>query len=229
MDVKEHSSGGPELERFQQFPKDYHDYVFRNGQLIGDFDNMYRYAERVPWEQDKICHHWYAEVGILMVRDYAPYEAILEIGCGLGYIAAKLKPFATGAIDAFDISPAAIEKAKRLHPGVDFYVDDIRMTTFRPKARYDLTVVRDLFWYVFPDMPTVVPNIDACVKLGGLLNISQSFPALERSFVGKAVIPSPEALLAYFPNYELITTALLRNHELVSDGPILHFLGRKTQ
>lgn len=211
------------------FPEDYHDYVFKDGKLIGDFDNMYRHAKGVPWDQDKRCDHWYAEVGMLMLKEYAPFDSVLEIGCGLGYIAAKLKGLARKSVDALDVSPEAIKKARQLHPGIRFYVDDVTRASFRLRRAYDVVVVRDVFWYVFEHMGTVVRNVDASVKSQGLLYLCQSFPALDRPFVGKEIIPNPDRLMSYFRGYRPIYTALLRNHQLVEDGPILCFLGVKGQ
>lgn len=222
---------GQKLPQGQQegHPEDYHDYVFKDGKLVGDFDNMYRHAKGIPWDQDERCHHWYAEVGMLMLKEHAPYDSILEIGCGLGYIAAKLKGFAKGSVDAFDVSPEAIRKARSLHAGIGFYVDNVAKTSFRPHHQYDLVVIRDVFWYVFPKMETVVGNINGCVKPRGSLYIAQSFPALDGPYVGKEVIPNPDALMKYFSNYNPVYTALLRNHQLVKDGPILHFLCIKAE
>ena len=218
---------GMSEERKEQrpFPADYHDYVIKDGKLTGDFENMYRYSEEIPWHQDTCCNHWSAQVGMLMLQHHSPYDTILEIGCGLGYIAARLKNFAKENIDAFDISPEAIRKARNFHPGIQFYVDDISQASFQPKQRYDLVVVRDIFWYVFPQMEVVVRNINACIKPQGFFFISQSFPALNQPFVGKEAIPHPEALIAYFPNYDPLDTAVFRNHRLVENGTILHFLG----
>jgi len=33
------------------WPEDYHEYVFRDGRLVGDFENMYRHSKDVPWDQ----------------------------------------------------------------------------------------------------------------------------------------------------------------------------------
>lgn len=217
------------LRKKEGWPEDYHDYVFRDGKLIGDFDNMYRYAREVPWNQDTGCHHWDAEVGILMLKEHSPYGSILEIGCGLEYFAAQLKGLEGSRIDAFDVSQEAIRKARKLHPGIYFYVDVISQKSYRPKKQYDLIVIRDVFWYVFKQMETVVRNINESVKAQGFLYICQYFPALNGSFVGKDVIPTPDALLRYFPNYDPLYTALLRNHRIVKDGPILHFLGIKAR
>lgn len=226
--TKETSQQSPEISS-QEFPEDYHDYVFRDGKLVGDFDNMYRYSKEIPWHQDKSCDHWDAKAGMLMLREYAPYEHILEVGCGLGYISGKLREFAGEGIDAFDVSPEAIEQANSLHPKINFYVDDITQPSFQPKRQYDLVTIWNVFWYIFEHMETVIHNINACVKPQGWLHIAQFFPALDGPFVGKEIIPNPEALLAYLPNFEPIYSAQLRNHELVKDGPILHFLGRKAK
>lgn len=214
----------------RRWPTQYHDYVFRDGKLIGDFDNMYRYAKSTPWDQDTRCQRWYTQVGMLMVKEHAPYGSILEIGCGLGYIVTQLRRFVTpgtGIVEAFDVSPEAVRKARRLHRGIKFYVDDITQPAFRPTRQYALVIVRDLVWYVFPHLKTVLTNINACVKPRGWLYVCQSFPMLERDFVGKNVIATPEALLAHFGQYEPVYTARLQNHARTADGPMLHFFGRK--
>jgi SAM-dependent methyltransferase len=210
-----------------KFSDDYHDYVFRDGKLVGDFDNMYRNSKLVPWEQDTRAEHWYTQVGIAMIREFAPYGQILEVGCGLGYIAAKLEESALLGVDAFDVSRVAIDRASDLHPGINFFVDNIADDTFRPKRAYDLVVVSEVFWYVTPWLDTTVRNIDACVKPGGFLYIGQAFPALHRVYVGKDRISGPDQLISYFPQYEPVYTARLRNHRLSDDGPILRFLGAK--
>lgn len=212
----------------RQFSTDYHDYVFRDGRLVGDFDNMYRHSARVPWDQDTRCERWYAKVGRLMLAEYAPYRSILEMGCGLGFFTARLRGLiGAGRVDAFDISPEAIKRARKEHAGISFYVDDLASRRFRPRRAYSLVVVRDVFWYVFNRMPTVLRNIDRGIAPGGFLYVCQSFPALDRPFVGKEIIPGPDALLAHLGGYAPLYTALLRNHDLEGDGPILHFLGRK--
>lgn len=32
---------------------DYHDYVFRDGKLVGEFEDMYKNSSKVPWHQDE--------------------------------------------------------------------------------------------------------------------------------------------------------------------------------
>jgi SAM-dependent methyltransferase len=207
-------------------PTDYHDYVFKDGRLVGDFENMYRYASDVPWAQDRLAYGWTAQAGLAMLREHAPYGSILEIGCGLGYISAQLAQLASGPISACDVSAEAIRRAGALHSGVDFYVADVASPSFETR-RVDLVVVRDVLWYVTDHLATVLRNVDSCLAPGGYLFIGQSFPALDRPFVGKEIISSPEHLLSHLAAYRPVHTALLRNHELTNDGPILHFLGTR--
>jgi len=63
----------------ERCPEDYHDYVFRDGKFVGDFDNMYRYAKGIPWEQDKRCEHWYTEVGMLIMKRFWKSDAGLGL------------------------------------------------------------------------------------------------------------------------------------------------------
>lgn len=220
----------PRQPERQLFLEDYDHYVFKEGRLVGDFDNMYRYSKRVPWDQDTRCNHWTAQVGLEMLEVSAPYGSILEIGCGLGYITNKLKGLSKrrgGTVEAFDVSPDAIRKARRLHPGIRFYEDNILRPGFKPRRPCQLVVVREMFWYVYPQMELAVRNILSCLAPGGLLYIGQYFPALDRPFIGKETIPSPEALVNFFPSLVPVSTAVVRNHALANDGPILHYIGLK--
>ena len=209
------------------FSEDYHDYVFRDGKLVGDFDNMYRYSKEVPWHQDRTCDEWTTEVGLLMIKDLAPYDTILEVGCGIGYVAAKLKQFlgrTGGSVDALDLSPEAIRTAKIVHPGINFYVANLADPSFHPERQYDLVVVKEVFWYVCDNMSTVVSNLDRCVGPNGLLYIGQFFPELGSDFVGKDIIPTPQAMMDYFPNYKPVSTAILKQHTSEGESLFLHFL-----
>ena len=54
-------------------------------------------------------------------------------------------------------------------------------------------------------MEIVVKNICRSVKDSGYLFIHQNFPPLVQDFIGKNVIPNPEALIDFFnPDFELI-------------------------
>lgn len=60
-------------------------------------------------------------------------NSILEIGCGTGLLANKLSE-SNFIVDAFDLSPAMIEEAKKTKSNVKFYVDN--MITFKSNKKY---------------------------------------------------------------------------------------------
>jgi SAM-dependent methyltransferase len=218
------------LDTSKGYPEDYHDYVFKDGRFVGAFDEMYRFSKGIPWDQDKRCNDWYAEVGVMMLRDKGPYSSILEMGGGLGYFADKLRRYALrggGTMHSFDVSAEAVRRASEMHPGIEFWVEDVTRSTYAPRQRYDLVVIRDVFWYVFEHIHTVVENIARSVKPQGHVYVCQSFPALDRPFVGKETIPNPDALLGFFsPKFKPVHSMRLRQHLIESDGPILHFLSQ---
>lgn len=188
---------------------------------------MYRYSKEVPWRQDKIDQMWRVKAGLLMLEKKAPYETILDVGCGLGYLSRQMKNLCSGIIDAFDVSPEAIRRAQQIHPGINFYVDDLLREDFRPKRTYDLVAVHEILWYVCHEMGRVVRNLDTCLKPGGYLYIGQFFPPLHRPFVGKEIIPDPNALIAFFHQFLPVSQSLVIDHELPNDGPVLHYLTQK--
>lgn len=68
---------------------DYHDYVFKDGKLVGKFDEMYKYSREIPWHQDKNAYSVFSNIDIAILKQYK-YESICEIGCGLGYFTNRL-------------------------------------------------------------------------------------------------------------------------------------------
>ncbi len=182
--------------------EDYHDYVFRQGKLVGEFEQMYRKAKEIPWHQDKIADELDLSIAKSFARVRSPYDTILDVGCGLGYFAHELSGLGRN-VYGIDVSPTAIQKLKACFPHIEARVADITerqgdRPLFPGSSDFDLVVCRGLFWYVFPRMREVVANVTAWVKDRGCLLIHQNFPDLEGNFVGKDVIPTPARLAEFF-------------------------------
>jgi SAM-dependent methyltransferase len=204
------------------FSDDYHNCVFRDGKLIGDFDAMYRHSREVPWHQDELARSWQAEVALAALAAAAPYESILEIGCGLGYFADRLATF--GPVDGFDVSAEAVKRAAARSNRIHVYQDDILAADFAPRRRYALVVLRDVLWYVCHSLDRVLDNLDRCVDSAGYVAVIQSFPRLDRPFVGRDVIEGPDALVKHFSGYRLRRSVVLINHDDEADGPVVCLL-----
>lgn len=65
----------------------------------------------------------------------------LDVGCGAGFIARAAADIGFSAI-GIDLSSAAIELARRLHPGATFEVMDAAAPSFSPTERFALIIIR---------------------------------------------------------------------------------------
>ena len=59
---------------------DYHDFVFRDGKLVGEFEQMYQKSREVPWHQDKDIDRIDCRVALELLATRGPYGRIIEIG-----------------------------------------------------------------------------------------------------------------------------------------------------
>lgn len=211
--------------------KDYHDFVIKGGCFIGEFEQMYKKSAVIPWHQDEEACSIYSNLAIDMIKARAPYRQILDIGCGLGYFTHRLRHF--GKVTGADISVTAVEKARENFPEIDFLPFDIRNKDGnlinKTGDLFDLIIIKEIIWYVIPQIDSVISNIGSMLQKKGYLLISNFFPRLDDAFYGKAVIPGPEALLNLFitANYRPIYYNILKRFEICDEGPLVTCLFQK--
>lgn len=92
--------------------EDYHDYVFRQGKLVGEFEQMYCKAKEIPWHQDKIADELDLSIARSFARVRSPYDTILDVGCGLGYFAYELSGLGRN-VYGIDVSPISPYRSAR--------------------------------------------------------------------------------------------------------------------
>jgi len=189
---------------------DYHDYVFKDGKLVGEFDEMYRNSATVPWHQDEQANWIDVRLTKEMLRDVCgELDEIHDFGCGTGHylnlIADEfLAP--SGRSYGYDISETACANAAKIFPNSHFSVLDLTQQTTnnhsvassgeqRP-AR--LFMIRGTLWLVYPKLATVIDNLRRMTGAGDRLLVVQNFPPLNSEFVGKDVIPHHFALVDHF-------------------------------
>jgi 2-polyprenyl-3-methyl-5-hydroxy-6-metoxy-1,4-benzoquinol methylase len=173
---------------------DYHDFVIKNGKLVGDFEGMYRKASEIPWHQDKTAYLPTATVLLDLISQYRPYKNVCEIGSGLGYFSQRIQEKLKIPVTGFDVSPTAVSRARTMFPEIRFGVLDITKETC---GVYDCVVVKEILWYVYPHLRVVLNNLQNMLSPEGTLFISQSFPP-NKDYVGKEVISSPAHLHELF-------------------------------
>ncbi len=149
----------------------YHDYVIKNGQFIGKFDEMYSKFND-PWTQSTQPNKYSRMAGIIHLKN-ANIKSVVECGCGLGYYADWIYK-ETGIIPkSIDLSAVAIEKAKQLFPKLDFEVANVSTDLLKYKS-YDCIMLSEIIWYILPDLKGIFKVLEAEFK-GKYLIVNQVF------------------------------------------------------
>lgn len=141
--------------------KTYHDYVIKDGNFIGKFDEMYSKFND-PWTQSTQPNKYSRMAGIIHLKNNN-INSILECGCGLGYYADWINK-ETGIIPkSVDISPVAIEKARDLFPNLDFEAVDItsELNNFK---NYECIMFSEIIWYILPDLKMIFEVLEKNFK-----------------------------------------------------------------
>lgn len=206
---------------------DYHDYVFKDGKFVGDFEKMYQESTTEPWHQGEITKTWHGKISLDVIEaafGEGAIDTILEVGCGHGHISKYLKNLHPEfCFYGFDISPTAVKNLNGPH----FYVDDLLNLKFT-YGTYNLVLCKEVLWYVAHDLDTALNNLYSLVSDNGYLYIGLSFPRLDKLFVGKETIPNPAHLLARVEkDFATVAHALITKGNHPEDGPSFLWVGKK--
>ena len=178
--------------------ENYHDYVIRDGRFIGRFDEMYRKFDD-PWHQSEQPNKYARMAGIIHMKN-AGVRSVLECGCGLGYYADWINR-ETGIVPrSVDLSPSAVEKAKKLFPHLDFSVADVTSDL----AKYgdvDCILFAEILWYILPQLNGMFEVMRENFRDRFLL-INQVFYKGTQKY-GTEYFTSMEELISFVP-FELV-------------------------
>lgn len=127
----------------------YHDYVIKDGQFVGRFEEMYQQVDQ-PWMQDQQPNPYARQAGILHLKKFG-IQSVLECGSGLGYYAQEIYR-QTGIVPlGIETSSTAVQKASNLFPHLNFVVDTVlNLANYR---QYEAILFAEITWYVLPDLP----------------------------------------------------------------------------
>ena len=180
--------------------KDYHDYVIKNGKLVGKFEEMYQNVED-PWSHGEASDLQYDSALLLLKKNntFSKKVKILDIGCGKGAFTSRLKKdFPKSEITAIDVSSTAIKKAIKQYgkKGINFKVVDIQKNIKKVKGKYDLIVMSEIMWYILPNLKKILYYLSKNIlKNKGCVLINQAFykPGIQK--YGNEFIEKPEDLI----------------------------------
>lgn len=178
--------------------KNYHDYVIKDGQFIGDFENMYKEVED-PWTQSTQPNKYARYAGIQNIKNFG-IKSVLECGCGLGFYANWIQQETGITPKSVDLSEVAIERAKKLFPTLDFEVADITKE-LEQYANYDCVLLSEIIWYILPSLDSILEVLKENFK-GKYLMISQVFYKGQQKY-GTEYFTSMKELIDYIP-FELL-------------------------
>lgn len=136
----------------------YQDFVFKDGKLIGRFEEMYQRCEN-PWNQ---CAPDYVELSksrracLLNIQKYQ-IKSVVEFGCGLGVFSDMMRRKTGAKILGVDISATAINKAATRFPHVEFKVDSV--SNVGAYSQFDAILFAEITWYILEDLKRVFDDM----------------------------------------------------------------------
>lgn len=117
---------------------DYHDYVFREGKLVGEFEEMYRNSATTPWHQDEQENWIDVRLTKEILQDLGRFQQIHDFSCGTGHfldLMAKQSLATNGKSYGYDVSATACEKATSFFPNSIISVLDLTLQTRTKEQR----------------------------------------------------------------------------------------------
>lgn len=130
-----------------------------------------------------------------------PFERALEIACGEGDFAARLRRVAR-AVTATDLSGVVLDRARARHPDVSFVVADVRALTAERYRDFDLVVWLDaMYWLERPDSVTVLARMADPADSGR--------PA---ALLSARIMPRSRTDMSYWPGHDFETPAEFLAH-----------------
>ena len=145
----------------------YHDFVIKDGFLIGDFEGLYKNIDD-PWFQSREDHIFDSRREICKLqcqkaKNLYGSNRILEVGCGFGFLTDQITKLGFETL-VTDISPTAIDKAVRINPNSNFkvapYNDFGIIKDFNP----DIIIMSEITWYILDSLDEFLFNIKSFAK-----------------------------------------------------------------
>jgi SAM-dependent methyltransferase len=133
--------------------------------------NRYEYDAMAHCERDLWWFKYLHQLTIRTIKKYSNTSnpAILDAGCGTGGLVEQLKQQGNTNISAFDLSPDAVEYARKAWPQAQI-LDILQTDKAFPENSFDVVVCNDIFT-VLPDGKDreALEKLVAVLKPGGIL------------------------------------------------------------
>jgi SAM-dependent methyltransferase len=207
---------------------DYHDYVFKDGQFVGKFEEMYRKSTDIPWHQDETSYAIFTDIDIAILKHFQSkrkFKDICEVGCGYGYVSNRIKKELSVnntmiRVTGLDISKTAIETARETFPDTNFIVCDIlRDNLSKLRRKFNVVILKELLWYVLNDLDVYFINASMLTKR--YIYISQSFPET-KNFIGCEIFPDASTLELFISKKFHILHSAIEKDSQYNNRELIH-------
>ena len=174
----------------------YQDYVIKDGQFIGKFEEMYQKFDD-PWHQTIQVGQSYSRHATLLSLKLLQAKSVLEVGCGLGYFTDYMtRSLPEISITGLDLSETAVKKAKKRFPDLNFVAGNVCDSLAAPRA-YDTIILSEIMWYILDDLDTIIRLLSENFA-GKNLIINQSFYKSGQLY-GAEYFTTLQQMTAYLP------------------------------
>lgn len=131
----------------------YKDYLIRNGQLVGQFEEMYKNCED-PWLQSEEGARLYSIPRHAVLSYLKKYRlpSVLEMGCGFGHLTHFLNENGISPTGV-DISATAILKAQARYPYLHFVRGEAKHLD--RYQNYGAILFSGMTWFVLPELEEI--------------------------------------------------------------------------
>lgn len=175
--------------------KNWNDFVFSDGQFLGNFEEMYRHISD-PWHQsDAATRQRTRRIVAERLRKDFCHSRVVEFGCGEGHLGASFFDHVKSYVGV-DVSQTAVDRARRNYPNGVFEVDE-----FKNFERYSedasFLLLSDILWYVLEDLNSFVRYLHSGKYAGQVAVILTFYPQGEQKY-GRDFFTTPEAMRRFF-------------------------------
>lgn len=143
-------------------------------QYYGMFFEKYTYKEMLPYY--RFFLGWIRFLDKFLPLKNGKNKEVLEIGCGIGAFA-KILNERGFKVNATDVSPFIVERAKQIHPNINFEILDIEKDT-KVNRKYDYIFAFEVLEHL-NNPAKILKNIKKMLNGKGVLIFSTPFPTKE--------------------------------------------------
>jgi SAM-dependent methyltransferase len=133
-----------------------------------DLETVVKYKNKLSTDNEN--SHWLNDI-LTRFKEYLPFENILIVGCGNGWLERQLYEMKIGLhFDAFDISQKYIDEAQKLSKNmpIDYFIEDINTMSHIENKKYDAVFNFAILHHAM-EIESATKRISEVLKPGGLI------------------------------------------------------------